>query len=261
MTTEEAGETAYRPALSVLTADVRELQTDLLTGLDSRRALLMWLQQATVRCLGELPPWMLRQFSRQFRPRQDGSDSLLLAALLADDVRAGPPDEATARDTRERFLARLIDPAFRQAFRTLRNDATEYATEADELDAHNPDAQRFPSMRPALAELEEHQQATLERLLAPTGLDDGADVLDWSKLLVLATHGEVEPEAGLAARVYEERSTRRLLTDPSPAGQRGRELFAARHLLPRFAAGVRDLSGRAGELPDAERETSEVEFA
>lgn len=243
-----------RPALVTLTRDVREMQADLLAGFQSRRAVLEWCQRLTVRTLGTLGDDFYRDLSRQFRGSDEG---VLLAALLTGQARTRDLDADVAHELRERLLARRLDPAFRTAFRHLRKDAGEYIDEAGEGDAHDPTRQNHLAMRPSLTEIDEYQADALDRLL--DGLADASGILDWSKVLVLATHGEVERD--FLARCYLEGSTQQLLTGTGPVDQRGRELFAAYHLLPRFNAGVRDLAGRSGELADAEQTTMEAKFA
>jgi hypothetical protein len=243
-----------RPALVTLTRDIREMQDELLVGFDDRRALLEWCQRLTVRTLGTLGDDFYRRLSRQFRGERQG---VLLAALLTPAARTRDLDEDVARELRERLLARRIDPAFRTAFRYLRKDAGEYIDEAGEGDVHDPTRQQHLAMRPSLTEIDEYQADALGRVL--DGLADTSAILDWSKVLVLATHGEVDRD--FLARCYLEGSTRKLLCNTHPIASRPRQLFAAYYLLPQFNAGVRDLAGRSGEAPDAETETSEVEFA
>jgi len=245
-----------RPALVTLTRDVREMQSDLLAGFDSRAEVLEWGQMLTVRTLGTLGDEFYRRLGRQFRGDEQ-TEGVLLAALLTPAARTRDLGEDTARELRERLLAGRIDPAFRTAFKHLRKDAGEYIDAAGEGDAHDPTRQQHLAMRPSLTEIDDYQADALDRALA--GLEDGSDILDWSKVLVLATHGEIEDD--FLARCYLERSTRSTLTAEGAIGERARQLFAAFHLLPLFNAGVRDLAGRSGEVADAETERSEVEFA
>ena len=242
-----------RPALVTLTRDVRDMQNELLEGLASRRALLEWLQRATVRTLGTLDDDFYRKFGVALRSER----SVLLGAVLAEKERRIDLDEDVARELRERLLARRLDPAFRNAFRHLRKDAGEYIDEAGPGDAHDPQTQVHIAMRPSLTEIDEYQGEALDRLL--DGLTDGSDVLDWGKVLTLATHGEVEGD--LVERCYLESSTRRVLTSPEPVDRKARELLAATHILPAFNAGVRDLCGKSGETAEAETTAPEAEFA
>jgi hypothetical protein len=68
--------------------------------------------------------------------------------------------------------------------------------------------------------------------------------------VTLATHGEIDET--FIARCVREPSTRTVLLEDS--AREARELFAAHYLLPMFNAGVRDLAGRSGEAPKAERQ-------
>jgi len=107
-------------------------------------------------------------------------------------------------------------------------------------------------MRPAVDELESHQQRALADLL--DGFENRAAILSWGERLVEATHGELD-EAFLP-RCRREPSTRQLLLDLSPNSRPTRTVFAAAYVLPAFTAGVRDLAGRSGEQPadNSERE-------
>jgi hypothetical protein len=250
-----AGEKTYRPALVSLALDVREMERDLLEGFASRREVLEWTQRLTIRTLGELDTSVYRDLARQFRKGEHRQQGTLLSALLVGGARRRDLDDDVAEELRERLLVSVIAPAFHRAFHRLRKDATEYIEKAEEA-AHDPTKQQYVAMRPALDELETWQQRALSDLL--DGLDGTEELIEWAESLELATHGEVDER--LVERCYQEQSTRALLL-----GEQGtdsaRELFAAYHLLPRFNAGVRDLSGKAGELPDAEREETEIQYA
>lgn len=254
----------YRPALVTLTDDMQARATELLgdadagepPGLDSEARVLTWLQELSIRTLGALDELVYTDLARQFR----GQQGVLLAALLQPHARRGPMTDLgseTAARLRERLLAHYVYPAHHDAFRRLRQDATEYADEADPGDEHDPGRQTFIAMRPALSELEQWQQRALRSLLE--GFADRGAILDWVPDLELATHGELDRD--WATRLYDEASTVAMLTGDSETDARARRLFAAYYILPRYRAGVRTLAGRAGELPDAEREASEVQFA
>ena len=246
----------YRPALVTLSEDVRERVTELRDGLASEDRVLRWVQEMTIRTLGRLDMEVYTDLSRQFR----GQQGVLLGALVVPEQRRGKNrdlDNETAETLRERFLAHYVLPAHRDAFRRLRADATEYIDAADDEDSHAPDRQRFIAMRPALNELEEWQERTLDDLLA--GFDERGEILDWGQDVLLATHGELDKE--WVTRVHEEDSTVGVLTGDTVADKRARRLFAAYHVLPQFRAGVRVLSGRAGEVADESTDSQEVNFA
>jgi hypothetical protein len=246
----------FRPALVTLSDDVRDRVDELQSGLSSEDRVLEWVQELTIRTLGNLDPLVYADLARQYR----GPQGVLLAAFLQPGARRGRMNglgEETAQAVRERFLAKFVYPAHRQAFRELRTDATEYVDDAGDGDAHEPHRQTFIAMRPALSELEQWQERALSRLL--DGFDERGDILDWAPDLVLATHGELEE--GWVTRCYEEESAVAVLLGDSEEHARGRRLMAAHHIIPRFRDGVRVLAGRAGELADAETDEIEVPMA
>lgn len=246
----------FRPALVTLTDGLRDHVRELEDGFDDPDRVVTWVQEVTVRTLGNLDDVVYTDLARQFR----GNQGVLLATLLVPSQRA-PEFRDLEHDLvdrqREKFVAEMLMPAYQQAFRELRTDVTEYVDEADEGDAHDPSSQSYIAMRPALNELEGWQQRALTRLL--DGFDERGDILDWGHDVTLATHGELERE--WVTRAYRERSTADVLTGDDSAAASARRLFAMHHLLPRFRDGVRVLVGRAGESASAETETTEVEFA
>jgi len=264
----------YRPALVKLTDDVEALQSDLYDGFADRRALLEWLQQLSVRTLGEIPQRVFWSFARQFVLDQlvGFEQGTLLAAVIRPAERDRQLPEDAVEELRERFVATQVRPAYHRAYRELRKDATEYVDETDEDTAHDPGRQRHPAMRPALRELDDWQQRALSELLA--GFDEPREILDWGTTVEHATYGELaelEPPAwaddfdgasGLSAtgerdfieRCYREASARAVLCADGVDAAELREVFAAFWIVPAFNRGVRVLSGRAGELPDVEHE-------
>ncbi|WP_226010517.1 hypothetical protein [Halomicrobium salinisoli] len=246
----------YRPALVTLSEDVRERVTELQNGLRSERRVLEWLQEMTIRTLGNLDRRVYADMTRQFR----GQQGILLASMLRPGARRGRMedlDEDVAERLRENLIAHYVHPAHRSAFRRLRPDATEYVDAAGDGDAHDPQRQRFIAMRPALSELETWQQRALEDLL--DGFDGRDEILDWGNDILLATHGELGQE--WLTRIYDEPSAVEVLIGDSAQHERARRLFAAHHVLPQYRAGVRVLAGRAGEVADEGTETTEASYA
>lgn len=241
---------SYRPALVKLVEDVRDSERRLLRGFGSRREILLWTQELAVRTLGEMPQDWFHQMARQFRgvPSSD-HERTLVSTLLRPNYRTRDLEEAKAREFRRQLSARTIRPAAHRAFRELRADAGEYVDNGDS-DQHAPGKQQYVAMRPAIHELHENQESTLESLL--DGFDDREGILDWGHDLELATHGEIDE--AFVTRCYGERSTRRLLTGADQSDRRGRELFAAHYLIPVYNRGVRDLAGRAKEQANEQRE-------
>ena len=246
-----------RPSLVSLAIEIRELETELLAGLESRRAVLEWGQRVIVRTLGSVDDRVFEGLARHFGDAYDG-EGPLLGAMLASDARTHPLDDETARELRERFLATYLGPGFRSAFRTLRKGAGEYLEPAQEGDAHRPDGQRWIAMRPSLSELDRYQRETLRAVLE--GFSSSGEILEWSTAVTLATHGEATGD-GFLERCYTENGTRELLLADDSASESAREHFGAYHLLPRYNAGARDLAGRSGELPDRERPDDKVPMA
>ena len=243
-------EGSYRPALVKLVEDVRDSERQLLRGFGSRREVLLWTQELAVRTLGEMPQDWFHQMARQFRGvPASAHERTLVSALLRAEYRTRPLAESKAREFRRQLSARTIRPAAHRAFRELRADAGEYVDDGG-TDQHAPGKQQYVAMRPSIDELHRNQKTSLVRLL--DGFEDREAILEWGHDLELATHGEIDEE--FVTRCYGERSTRELFTSPETADRRGRELFAAHHLVPVFNRGVRDLAGRAKEQADKEKE-------
>lgn len=244
----------YLPALPTLTRNVRDTRSRLLTGFESRRALLEWEQDLCIRTLGQVPQRFYRDVARAFRSDEDRT---LLAVLLRDGVEGVALDRAVARKERRRLAATFVVPAFMRAFRHLRADAQQYVAEADADSEHDPETQRHIAMRPSLNELADYQQQALGACL--DGFETAADILAWGDQVALATHGEIPQQ--FITRCFRERATRRVLLDSTPGAARERELLCAHHLCPRFNRGARVLAGRAGELPESERKETEYTIA
>jgi hypothetical protein len=266
---DETPQESVRPALVTLTRrDMAALRDELIEGFPHREAVLKWAQRLSVRTLGRLETDFYERLGRQFRPRRlehqrfwehaeaTGRrhgvvlDYLLQpAARTSDDI-----DSATAERFREHLAATYIRPATHRAFRALRKDAGEYIDEADEDAVHNPEKQEHIAMRPALSEIDGYQQAALNTLLE--GFDERRAIIEWGEELDLATNGEIPGD--FVTRCYKERVMAELLCSGQDRARWFRELVGAVHLLPAFNAGVRDVVGRSGELPDAEQETQEA---
>lgn len=249
---------SHRPSLRKLTYDVESMRDWLRGGFEDRRDVLKWCQCLTIRTLGELPQRFYRELARQFRGGFEGSERVLLSALLTEEVRHRDDiDQDAAEVVRADIEAHLIAPAQHRAFRTLRKNAGEYFdAETARKSRHDPRQQEYVAMRPTIDELERDQQRALVRLL--DGLEGAPALVDWFDDVNLATHGEI-PEAFIT-KCYRERSTRSLLAGTEPHHERGRELFAATYLIPYYNLGVRDLVDRVKESPDADREPQEAKL-
>jgi hypothetical protein len=261
-------EHSRRPALVKLTNDLETLREELLTGFESRAEIIWWSQRLSVRTLGQLPDRWFDGLGAQFRGiPSSNQERTLISALLVDRARERDISSADARELRERLYALTIRPAFHRAFRHLRADAGEYLDdEGGTSSQHTAARQRWIAMRPALDELEHYQQTALEALLGdrgddsdPGGLEDKSEIIRWGSTLELATHGELPGE--FIGRAYREESTVDVLTGDDETSRRARELFWAVHLAPCCNRGVRDLSGRTSEQPDAERKDKQIPTA
>lgn len=241
----------YRPALVNLVDEISDSREQLLDGFESRREVLEWLQRLCVRTMGQIPQEFYEGFATAMHPRERGQMALVSCVLTHEQrVRDDITDEHAER-AREVIAAKFLMPAMHRAYRHLRKDAGEYIDEGRDA-GHDPVNQSHIAMRPAFDEIEADQRECLTLVL--DGIEDRRAIMDWGDIVEQATHGEVEND--FVSRCYMERSTARLLTmrDATPDVRASRELFAARHLIPAFNLGVRDLSGRAGELPDAVKE-------
>lgn len=244
----------YRPALVRLTEDVDDVVQDLRAGFASRRAIVEWEQRLAVRTFGQISQ---RWYEGLARALATSAEPVLTAVLLSEDARETAVDEAVVEQVRERFAATVIAPAYRRAFRHLRKDAGEYVEDGHAAE-HDPFSQQHVAMRPALEELEDWQQRGLSALF--DGLADADGIHTWGQVVQLATHGEISDEFIL--RCHRERSTRRVLLDETEHADRTRVAFAARFLVPAYNAGVSELAGRAGEMPEAETtETDPVSYS
>lgn len=247
------GEEVYRPALVRLVGqDMREILADLLEGFQSRREVLEWAQRLAVRSLGKVPHDVYDALGRAFVSRMDDPERPLLSVLLVPSRRDRDVDEEVAREARRRLAGEYLLPSAHRALRELRADAGEYLGDAVGS-SHDPLEQRYIAMRPALDELDDRQQSALARFLI--GFNDGEAVLEWGGRADLATHGEIGD--GFASRCYAEESTRRALLGSRRVDERARESLAAGYILPAYNAGVRVLSGRAGEQPHETRQDRE----
>lgn len=241
---------SFRPSLKKLVLDLQELETELVDGIGNRREILQWTQQLTVRTLGRISDDWYRELAEQFRANpSDHQGPMLLEALMTPENRSRRIDERAAENIRNALITHTIRPASHRAFRKLRNDAGEYIdSDNDQTSTHSPQIQRYIAMRPALDEIDDQQQEALEKCI--DGFDGHSEILEWTRDLELATHGEINDR--FRNRAVEESSTRWMLTTQTPEAVTARMLFAAHYLIPAFNAGVRDLSSRAGEMPQSD---------
>lgn len=247
---------SVRPSLQRLSLDAHDLihgnprkdVPGLEGGFKSRAELIRWEQQLAVRSLGEVPMVIYQGLASQLASPRDRP---LVQALVA----GSGMDPKTARHWRTRVRERVVLPAFDRAFRQLRKDATEYTEGAADDDEHHPLKQRYIAMRPSLDELNKWQTSALDAVL-DGGLEDRTAILDWMPVLENATHGEpiqlpdgeTIPVSEFVARVHDRDPWAEMLIEPER--RRVRETWVARFIVPSMNAGVRQLLGTSGEVPD-----------
>ncbi len=247
---------SHRPALLKLTQDVDKMIAELVSGFESRREILEWMQRLSIRTLGTLPDSFYFDLGAEFRGLpESGQERVFLSALLADSQRERDIPAREAVELRQRLSAQIIRPASHRAFRALRKSAGEYFDNGtDGKSKHSAGLQKYVAMRPSLEELESYQSRALDELV--DGFDSRSKIIKWGSVVELASHGEI-PES-FVSRCYREQSTSAMLCGGTDHDQSGRELFAAVHLLPYFNRGARDLSGRVAEEPEAEKKERQV---
>ena len=243
-----------RPAEVQLVNQLGDMRESLFNGFDSRTAVLLWAQKLTVRTLGQVATDRYRELAEAYMPDSAAAEGPLLAALLTENARSRDLDDEAVQRVREDWAASTIATAQVEAFRALRQSASEYvgsekADDPREEPGHNPEVQDY-AMRPALKELHGYQRDAFETALA--GFDDPSDILDWGDTLAKATRGE--PVAGLRVgefvpACYRDTRRSRILTASGETYERARQYYLAHWLLPAFNEAARDLSRRATEEP------------
>jgi hypothetical protein len=247
----------HRPALDVLARDVREVRSELLDGLASRDDLVRWMLDLSRATLGQVDIDLLCQLGREMTVVTDDGEVASVAAMLAPAARTRSMDDTAARRMREALAARMIEPATHRAVRVLTVSATEYVDDdGDGAASHDPERQRATAMRPAVDE-EYHRQRDVLAELLDGELDDSSDILDWLDRLDVATDGLL----AIIDRMAVETSFQQLLTGSRPADARGREVIAARWIVPVCCLALRRVAVGANEVPDAAPLDKEVPFA
>ena len=149
-----------RPAEAQLPGTIQTLRHDLLDGFSTRAAAVCWFQQLCVRTLGEVSCDRYRQFAVEFRSDSRYDEGSKLACFLTPAARTRPIDDDAAQNFREHWAANVITPTQTRAFRSIRQQATEYVGEDEESDDPGYDAdsdEQSLALRPALEELNDAQ--------------------------------------------------------------------------------------------------------
>ena len=124
---------SHRPAIAKVVLDLEDVERELLGGFGSRREVLEWSRQTTVRALGELPQRWYLELARQFRGSPRDGERALMSALLVGRSRSRDLSDTAARGMRERIAADMIRPAMHRAVRQIRPDAGEYVDDSREI--------------------------------------------------------------------------------------------------------------------------------
>ena len=129
---------------------------------------------------------------------------------------------------------------------TMRFAANEYVGEdVDETDVPDAGDQAHVAMRPALSELDDRQEATLEKLL--DGFEDDDELLHWA--LVASQSSFAELDERFASALEAEQHTRDMLVGRADADLSAefREDVAANDLIPSFNAAASRVVDGANE--------------
>jgi hypothetical protein len=172
------------------------------------------------------------------------------------------PQEAR-RHVRHQIEEMRLNPAFRRAYRDLRNSANEYVDpekrpSPSEIAKDTPrEEDSLPvALRPSLQGLHDRQKEVLRDLLA--GFDSKVEIVDWARSLTAASHGEVPQD--MIDRLTTAETTLRLwfLGHPSPEeAKMVRYKYASQVVLPAFNDGIRTLTGAAGERTANEEDSGD----
>jgi len=232
-----------RPALSALVNYQREMLNEWLTGFDSREALIEWSQDCCIATLGELPDeWYETMLFHE----------AILALMLEGPAAqrwapasAGLPSQEQSTIYRIKDGGNIVD-ACNRAMEKMRYSANEYVGEdVDSGDVPDAGEQEHVAMRPALSELDERQEATLEKLL--DGFKNDREILHWALVASQSTFAEFDGE--FASKLENEQHALDLLVgrgDPAVSAE-FREDVAATHLIPSFNAAARRVIDGANE--------------
>lgn len=235
--------TQVRPSREKLASDQAELLVRLLDGFDSRESVLLWMEEAVIQSLGRLDDeWYAETLA----------DPVTMSALLSrpsGGVSAAGFSTAAAREGRRSLAADVVIPAFRDAhhkFRWSAGERLEWLDEEgdDEARRIDPELQQFPAMRPALGELEEKLEWSLDKLLS--GFATADELLMWVSYAAQAAHAEVDEETLRGA--YFERPVREQMLASSESATFFRQAWAAEYLLPAFNRATAAAAKRAGEV-------------
>jgi len=232
-----------RPALRAVQYDQAAIVNRPLKGFRSPVGIIRWLQRAAVVSLGELPDELFEDLVLR--------DETMRQALLTSESRSAwfhePIPDELADELRRDLVAVHLAPACVSAYSSLEATATEY-TERDVYDSDSysptdldPENQRFTAMRPGYDEIDRDQRACLRAYWG--GFDSRDDLLDWLTSLESPTNSQI-PSDFTSEVLHDEVAVEYLCNrvENQQKAKTYQEWFIGAHVLPAFAAGVRDLS-------------------
>lgn len=250
MTTNPPGRRppSVEPALDDLHRKQDKLFRRLATGFRSRRDILLWMHDVSLRTLGQVPDsWFADLVGTRYK-----TAALLADEQSRDDVSAAAADAERAAVERGVLADDTLVEACRQGMSVLSRQANEYIDGEEQVD---PSAQSWLAMRPAVDDLAQRQQRVLKRALELDGqlpIDSRADVREWVRDAVRATKGS---DGGLGERVLWSPSStywmRALRGDPDSATL---HLLLADEYLSVANAALRNAAAAAGEQVAEERD-------
>ncbi|MFC7047276.1 hypothetical protein ACFQH6_19375 [Halobacteriaceae archaeon GCM10025711] len=240
-------EQAWVAALDTLDNQQLAMYEELERGFDTRSDVVLWMHEASVRTLGQLPDdWFSDQLSDRYRVA-----SLLDDSRERERLTPSAPSESLAALERHLVADTDLFEAARAAMALLNEQALDYG-ESEE--GRDPGKQRWLAMRPALDELVDKQRAVIREALGRGGEDSRGlasrrDVSQWSRKLVRATTGA---RGGLTGRSLWDPWDRMVLQGSTDSPSL--HLLLADDVLPVMNATIRREATAAREVPAEERE-------
>lgn len=171
--------------------------------------------------------------------------------------------QAPRRKIRHQIEEMRLNPAFRRAYRDLRNSANEYVdpekrpSTSTIAENRSQEDDRLPvALRPSLQGIHDRQEEVLTELLE--GFDSKVEIVDWARSLTAASHGEVPQDKIDSLTTRETTLKERFMGHPSPEESKMvRYKFASQIVLPAFNEGIRALTGAAGERSTEEDDSND----
>lgn len=239
---EDAPDVAERPALGKLSADQTSLLAELITGFETRREILEWMQKVAMQSLGELPDdWFINQLS----------ESAVVSAFLGRPwglVRAEDYDDAIAKHIRRDIAAKDLLGAFYDATASFRWSAAEKYGDEDLEHKEIDFDEQSPFMRPAFRDKDNQQAWALKQLIE--GFDSMDGFLLWGHYAIRVSYAEIDRET--IREAYFDTRVRSMLLGDDEECKFWRGSWAALFLLPAFNRAAATLADRTAERVERE---------